>query len=65
VVHALTLRICSAGARFVSACRCSEDYRWWWRSMLVPAASGVYLYAYCIFYYAANLDMPGEWWPPS
>jgi transmembrane 9 superfamily member 2/4 len=27
--------------------------------MLVPAASGVYLYGYCIFYYAANLDMQG------
>jgi transmembrane 9 superfamily member 2/4 len=38
---------------------CSEDYRWWWRSMLVPAASGVYLYAYCIFYFSVNLDITG------
>lgn len=38
---------------------CAEDYRWWWRSMLVPAASGVYLYGYCIFYYAVNLDIAG------
>ena len=38
---------------------CSEDYRWWWRSMLVPAASGVYLYAYCVFYFAVNLDITG------
>lgn len=38
---------------------CSEDYRWWWRSMLVPGASGIYLYAYCVFYYAVNLDMTG------
>ena len=38
---------------------CAEDYRWWWRSMLVPGASGVYLYAYCIFYYSVNLDITG------
>jgi len=38
---------------------CAEDYRWWWRSMLVPGASGIYLYAYCLFYYAVNLDMTG------
>ena len=38
---------------------CAEDYRWWWRSMLVPGASGLYLYAYCIFYYSVNLDITG------
>lgn len=38
---------------------CAEDYRWWWRSALVPAASGCYLYAYCVYYYLVNLDMPG------
>ena len=38
---------------------CAEDYRWWWRSMLAPGASGVYLYAYCIFYYMANLEVTG------
>jgi transmembrane 9 superfamily protein 2/4 len=38
---------------------CAEDYRWWWRSFLVPAASGVYLYGYCAFYFATNLEMSG------
>ena len=38
---------------------CAEDYQWWWRSMLVPAASGCYLYAYCIYYFLANLEMEG------
>ena len=27
--------------------------------MLVPGASGVYLYAYCVFYYTVNLDITG------
>jgi len=39
---------------------CSEDYKWWWRSALVPAASGVYLYAYCVYYFFANLNMEGH-----
>jgi transmembrane 9 superfamily protein 2/4 len=38
---------------------CSEDYRWWWRSMLVPGASGVWLYAYCIYYYFNVLEISG------
>jgi transmembrane 9 superfamily member 2/4 len=38
---------------------CSENYHWWWRSMLVPAASGCYLYAYCIYYFLVDLDMEG------
>ena len=37
---------------------CSEDYAWWWRSLLTPAASGCYLYAYCIYYFINNLNMP-------
>lgn len=38
---------------------CSEDYKWWWRSALVPATSGCYLYAYCVYYFLQNLNMPG------
>jgi transmembrane 9 superfamily member 2/4 len=38
---------------------CAEDYRWWWRSFLVPATSGVYFYMYCIFYFNANLNITG------
>ena len=37
---------------------CAEDYKWWWRSALVPAASGCYLYAYCVYYFSTNLNMP-------
>lgn len=38
---------------------CAEDYTWWWRSFLVPAASGIYLFLYSIFYFATRLEMSG------
>ena len=38
---------------------CAEDYRWWWRSVLVPGGSGIYLYAYCIWYFIYDLDVTG------
>lgn len=31
--------------------------QWWWRSFLVPAASGVYLYAYCVYFFFAALTI--------
>ena len=37
----------------------AEDYRWWWRAFLSPAASGLYLFAYAAFYYATRLDTVG------
>ena len=36
---------------------CAEDYQWWWRSFLVPAASGAYLYAYCVYFFFAALSI--------
>ena len=36
---------------------CAEDYQWWWRSFLVPAASGCYLYAYCIYFFFSVLTI--------
>ncbi len=36
---------------------CAEDYQWWWRSFLVPAASGAYLYAYCVYFFFAALTI--------
>lgn len=36
---------------------CAEDYRWWWRSYMVPASAGLYLFVYSIFYYATHLSM--------
>lgn len=38
---------------------CSEDYHWWWRSFLIPGASGLYVYLYSLFYLATRLDMAG------
>jgi len=33
----------------------SEDYRWWWRSFLSSAFSGVYLFVYSIIYFVNTL----------
>jgi len=33
---------------------CSEDYRWWWRSFLTGASSGLYLLAYGGYHYLAR-----------
>lgn len=34
---------------------CSEDYNWWWRSMVTSGSSGLYLFLYGIFYYATKV----------
>ena len=36
-----------------------EDYRWWWRSVAAPAASGAYLLAYAAHYFVTRLDTAG------
>jgi transmembrane 9 superfamily protein 2/4 len=36
---------------------CSEDYNWWWRSMLTAGSSGLYLFLYGIFYYSTKVRM--------
>jgi len=36
---------------------CSENYKWWWNSALVPGASGLYLFVYSIFYFNTRLHM--------
>ncbi|KAI7857545.1 hypothetical protein BDC45DRAFT_500083 [Circinella umbellata] len=38
---------------------CSEDYRWWWKSFAVSAASGGYVFMYSIFYYFTRLKIAG------
>jgi transmembrane 9 superfamily protein 2/4 len=38
-------------------CLAREDYRWWWRSYLCGAGSGVYIFAYAIAYAHAKLDI--------
>lgn len=37
----------------------SEDHRWWWRSFLSGGAVGVFLYAYCVFYFFNHSGMSG------
>eukprot|EP00968_Pinguiococcus_pyrenoidosus_P028663 scaffold8033_cov267-Pinguiococcus_pyrenoidosus.AAC.3 len=39
---------------------CNEDYRWWWRSFLVPGSTGLYVFLYSCMYFArleANLTV--------
>lgn len=31
---------------------CAEDYRWWWRSLLAPGATALYVFVYSIYYFA-------------
>jgi len=38
---------------------CAEDYRWWWRSWLTSAFTGVYLFIYSVHYFATKLDISG------
>jgi hypothetical protein len=36
----------------------AEDYRWWWRSFITGGSVAIYVYAYCILFYA-NSQMSG------
>ena len=36
---------------------CGEDYNWWWRSFLTSGSSALYLFLYCIVYFALQLDI--------
>lgn len=38
---------------------CSEDYRWWWRSMATSGSSGLYLFLYSIYYLQTRLSIEG------
>jgi transmembrane 9 superfamily protein 2/4 len=31
---------------------CAEDYRWWWRSLLTPGATSIYVFMYSVAYFA-------------
>lgn len=37
----------------------NEDYRWWWRSFLTSAFSGVYVFIYSLIYLATKLNIIG------
>lgn len=36
-----------------------EDYRWWWNSFLTGGSTGLFIYAYSIFYYVWRSNMTG------
>jgi len=38
---------------------CEEDWKWQWRAFIVPAATGVMLYIFSIYYYTARSEMDG------
>ena len=38
---------------------CSEDYRWWWRSWLASACSGLYIFGYAVLYYFTKSRIEG------
>ncbi|KAL1197129.1 Transmembrane 9 superfamily member 4 [Cardamine amara subsp. amara] len=37
----------------------AEDHEWWWRSLLCGGSTGLFIYAYCLYYYYARSDMSG------
>jgi hypothetical protein len=37
----------------------SEDYHWWWRAFLAGGSTGIFMYAYAIFYYTNRSEMSG------
>jgi transmembrane 9 superfamily member 2/4 len=38
---------------------CAEDYRWWWRSWLIPGSSAIYFFVYSILYFTTRLTIQG------
>ena len=36
-----------------------EDHRWWWRSFMCGGATGIWVYAYCVYYYFFRSGMTG------
>uniref|UniRef100_A0A8D0CJ43 Transmembrane 9 superfamily member n=1 Tax=Scleropages formosus TaxID=113540 RepID=A0A8D0CJ43_SCLFO len=36
-----------------------EDYRWWWRSVLSTASTGLFIFIYSVFYYRNRSSMSG------
>lgn len=36
-----------------------EDYRWWWRSVVSTGSTGIFIFAYSVFYYHNRSSMSG------
>jgi transmembrane 9 superfamily protein 1 len=37
----------------------AEDYRWWWRSIFIAGSTGVFVFAYALFFYVKRSNMSG------
>ncbi|KAF4550736.1 Endomembrane protein 70-like protein 1 [Elsinoe fawcettii] len=38
---------------------CAENYHWWWQSFFVGGSSGIWIFAYSVYYYFHNLNIQG------
>merc|ERR1711934_113752 len=53
VVFAIMVLVCSELTIVLCYFQlCSEDYRWWWRSILTPGSTAIYVFLYAIAYYS-------------
>lgn len=37
----------------------AQDYHWWWRSFMTAGFTAVYLFAYCVHFFSAKLQITG------
>lgn len=37
----------------------SEDYRWWWRSLMCGGSTSIFVFGYAMFYYYKRSNMSG------
>lgn len=38
---------------------CSENYHWWWQSFFLGGSSSIWIFIYCVYYYANHLHITG------
>ncbi|KAK4543977.1 hypothetical protein LTR36_004751 [Oleoguttula mirabilis] len=38
---------------------CSENYHWWWQSFFLGGSSSIWIFGYCVYYYANHLHITG------
>jgi transmembrane 9 superfamily protein 2/4 len=36
-----------------------QNYHWWWQSFILGGSSSVWIFAYCVYYYANVLHISG------
>jgi transmembrane 9 superfamily protein 2/4 len=59
VVVILILTIAEVTVVMIYVSLCNENYHWWWHSFLVGAASALWVWAYCCWYYWVKLHIVG------